>query len=112
MRGRTHECVCVLVVITFGYLVTLTWISFRSLSWRFCSGSMKFCFTSMSRASFTSPSSFMASPASMSARPRWGENQGEVKKDEGEENDEDDEDSDDKHKMRMIRRMSVRMVLG
>lgn len=47
----------------------LTWISFKSLSCKFCRGSIKFCLTSMSRASLTSPSSRMASPTSIRARP-------------------------------------------
>lgn len=46
-----------------------TWISFRSLSHRFCRGSMKFCLTSMSRESFTSARRFMDSPASSRASP-------------------------------------------
>ena len=46
-----------------------TWISFRSLSHRFCKGSMKFCLTSMSRESFTSARRFMDSPASSRASP-------------------------------------------
>lgn len=50
-------------------LLYFTWISFKSLSWIFCKGSMKFCLTSMSRASLTSPSSRMASPTSIRATP-------------------------------------------
>lgn len=49
--------------------VCVTCISLRSLSWRFCSGSMKFCLTFISKASFTSPSSRMDSPASNRAKP-------------------------------------------
>lgn len=46
-----------------------TWISFRSLSHRFCRGSMKFCLTSMSRESLTSARHFIDSPASSRASP-------------------------------------------
>lgn len=54
-----------------------TWISLRSLSHKFCRGSMKFCLTSMSRESFTSARRFMDSPASSRASPAAGRGVGE-----------------------------------
>jgi len=60
LRGPLQAAVC---------STCSTMISFRSLSWKFCSGSMKFCLTLMSSASFTSAICRMASPMSTSALP-------------------------------------------